>query len=110
MVFSDLINPHERFHALWIRYRSAAGDLVGTDLFFVNDKYSQMIPDVSLFLGCLGFPPDVSWIRSASRYLSDLPVSPYGRGWFRWDEPVLTGDDIPCPMISSRSIDILVFE
>lgn len=107
---SDLICPRQRFHGLFVRYReSPQGDVMATDLFFVNDTYKDMIPDDSLFLACFGFPPDVSWIRTASRYLSDLPVSPYGRGWFRWDDPILCPDDIPCPLISSRTVDVITF-
>jgi len=95
------------YHSIVVRYISSSGEPATYDLFFVHGRYTHLVPRYSCFLSALKFPLEYQWIQAASRVLAAKPVE-YGRGWFRWDEPIQRREDIPCRSVSSRLIDIVV--
>lgn len=94
------------YHSVLVRYIDSRQGGVRYDLFFIHDRHTELIPTHGCYVSGLAFPKACSWIRHASRVLVEKPRD-YGRGWFRWDEPIRTRDDIPCRSVSSRMIDIV---
>lgn len=96
--------PH---HSVMVRYIDSRRQIKGYDLFFISDRHQRIVPKHGCYVAGLPFPGDASWLLFASRFLSKKPRD-YGRGWFRWDEPIRTPKDIPCRSISSRMIDVIL--
>lgn len=97
------------YHGVLVRYLDGRRQVAGYDLFFVHDRYTAMIPQHQVYVSALPFPRQIEWLRVASRYipLTSTPLE-YGRGWFRWDEPIRTHADVPCRSVSSRMVDVIV--
>lgn len=79
------------------------GRVARQTVYFVHERYARdMLPRHGAYLTALRAPRDAQWLVDAWR-----SGALYGRGWFRWDEPITSFRDVPCKSVSSRLVQLI---